>query len=203
MKSSRFIIGVLTLLSFITSAYAADSNVQTQAGGLLASIIVMILVGGYTLLNIPLQALFYFNGQYQSSRCVTWHSVIGIIVALIGAGVAIYDQRTTAEMAFYLGLVLVAIAIASLPFLIKNSAKAPGANAGYNLLIGSVCYMIPAMLFSSLTAPFAIVLALLAGKWQTNNTRLFSTVRWLLVLVSIGWFIHQLVDIYQQIMANH
>ncbi|MCH1923398.1 hypothetical protein L9G74_03505 [Shewanella sp. C32] len=202
MKSSRFILGVLTLVPFITSAHAATSNGHTQAGGLLASIVIMMLVGGYTLLNIPLQALFYFNGQYQSARCVTWHSAIGIVVALIGAGVAIYDQRTMAEMTFYLGLVLVAIALASLPFLIKSSAKAPSDNAGFYLLAGAVCYMMLAVAFSPLIAPFAIGLALIAGHWHTN-TRLFSAVRWLLVLVSIGWFIYQLSEIYQQILTNH
>ncbi|WP_417761989.1 hypothetical protein [Shewanella sp.] len=180
---------------------AAEVN-HPQSGSLLASIVIMMLVGGYTLVNIPLQALFYFNGQYQSSRCVRWHSTIGIFIALFGAALAIYDQRTLAEMAFYLGLVLVAIAIASLPFLIKNSAKAPTANAGSYLLIASLCYLLPALLFSSLITPFAIVLALVASQWQTNKSPLFNMSRWLLVIVSTGWFIHQLVALYETVTRH-
>lgn len=204
MNFPRIISSALALLSLVLIApsFAAPATTAPHPGGVLASIVITMLVVGYTLANIPLQAVFYFNGQYQSRRCVSWHSAVGVVIALIGAAFAIYDHHDTGELMFYFGIVLVAIALACLPFILQNSGKTASANAGSYLLILSVCYLIPAVVFSSLVTPFAIVIALIAGYWQANKTAVFSAVRWLLVLFSVVWFVYQLTDIYQKIMLH-
>ena len=201
---SHLLSGALALLplTFIAPTFAAQTSAHPQPGGILASIVILMLVGGYTLSNIPLQVMFYFNGQYQSRRCISWHSTVGVIIALIGAAFAIYDHHDTGELMFYFGVVLVAIAIACVPFLLKSSTKVASANAGRNLLILSGCYLVLAIALSLLVTPFAIVLALIAGYWQTNKTTVFNAGRWLLVIISIAWFIYQLTDIYQMIMHH-
>ncbi|KFZ38087.1 hypothetical protein HR45_06155 [Shewanella mangrovi] len=197
MKSSRLLTSVCCLFTsnFIFSAHAAEPS------GMVTSIYFLMLLGGFTLCNIPLQALFYFNGQYCSTRFPLWHTAIALIVNIVGAVLVIDQQPSTAYLSMYLGIIIVAIALALLPMWLRQSAKPQSQHASRNLLIGAVIFGLVSLLAWPV-AIFSAALAIVAKQQNSEQQGVINGVCWLVALATIIWFGYQASMLWQHIPAN-
>ncbi|MCL1075079.1 hypothetical protein [Shewanella dokdonensis] len=152
-------------------------------------------------MNLALQLLFYFNGQYSSRRFVTTHTVLSLLMPLLATAMVLEDNSSTAYLMLNLGLIIIAASLALLPLQLKNSARRRGNHAGWVLLGASTL-----LLLLSLLAWPLVILALLLGwfalQQQPQQSLLFLSIRWLLLLLSIGWGVYNLYHLWQLLLGS-
>ncbi|QVK23489.1 hypothetical protein KHX94_01530 [Shewanella dokdonensis] len=105
-----------------------------STNGVLASVFVILGLGGFTLVNLALQLLFYFNGQYSSRRFVTTHTVLSLLMPLLATAMVLEDNSSTAYLMLNLGLIIIAASLALLPLQLKTRLVAVAImQVGYSL----------------------------------------------------------------------
>ncbi|MDF0534342.1 hypothetical protein KDN34_06750 [Shewanella yunxiaonensis] len=200
MNSSSFLLRIRIVFATIllTSSLPAFAD---QTNGVLASVFVILGLGGFTLVNLALQLLFYFNGQYNSRRFVITHTSLSLLMPLIAAAMVLADNSSTAYLTLNLGLIIIAAALALLPLQLKNSPRRSGPHAGWIMLAAAAVLS----LLSLLAWPLSVIAAILA--WFTVNrqpqeNRLFKSCRWLLILLPAGWCVYKLYYIWQLLLGS-
>jgi hypothetical protein len=199
MNFSSSLCGRLAIgasLATITLPVFADST-----NGVLASVFVILGLGGFTLVNLALQLLFYFNGQYSSRRFVTTHTTLSLLMPILAAVMVLKDNSSTAYLTLNLGLIIIAASLALLPLQLQNSARRSGNHAGWVLLSASVF-----LLLLSLLAWPLVILTLLIGWFSLNQqpkpSILFHVMRWMLLLLSVGWCLYNLYHLWQLLLGS-
>ncbi len=183
----------LSLLALPTQAF--DST-----GGI-ASLFVIVGLGGFCLINALLQGFFFFAGKYRSANFAKRHVIASLIVPLIAFTLAIYDYRAWGDFAFNLGSIMVAVGLQLLPLQFKQINKAEAPYASYvlwlgGLLILTLSYIIPPLAF------FAVILAhvaLTSQPCQTAGFKLTKVLIYLTLAASYALFGYWL---YQTLMTG-
>ncbi|QSX34883.1 hypothetical protein JYB87_06570 [Shewanella avicenniae] len=205
MKSNLLIV---TIFVAIAAAFISFThNIDAQRVGMLPAIYITLVLGGFTLCNLPLQALFYFNGQYQHRRIVDTQVVIGVCVSLLGVIVAMTDYQSVAYLTFYLGAIVIGVALAILPFWLKQSAKAASKYAQVVLLLSGVIYGAisllwwPVALFAAATALTALT-ALTASVQKTSPHPLVKFGAGVLFIAALLWSGYHCLTLWQQLSQS-
>lgn len=127
-------------------------------------LLLAITLGGFSLFNLLLNALFYFTGKYHSRNFAKMHTLIAIIPAIIALFIALIYFDTAGAISMNIGVIIVSIGLSLLPLQLTLSAtKAPGkhsaliiAFAAILLLIGAY-YVAPIAIFAIACAHVALV----------------------------------------------
>ena len=147
--------GVMLLL-LPTPAFAFS------AAGSTATAFIILILGGFTLLNLILNALFFFAGKYHSQRFSKTHTLCSLVIPLIALVLTLMDHRGYADLAFNIGLIIIAIALALLPLQLTLNGRAPTPYGPMILSLGAflflaISYLIPPVaLFAALVAHVAL-----------------------------------------------
>ncbi|WP_246028387.1 hypothetical protein [Shewanella atlantica] len=189
MDAQRLSISALLLLLPVP-AFAFS------AAGSTATAFIILVLGGFTLLNLVLNALFFFAGKYQSRRFSKVHTLGSLIVPLIALVLTVMDHRGFADIAFNLGLILVAIALALLPLQLTLSKRAPSQHSPLILALGAfvflaIAYVIPPVVL------FAVLVAHVALQSQPNNkTRIVSFAALFIGYPLMAYWLYQTLQMF-------
>ena len=123
-----------------------------------ASLFIILGLGGFTLINLFLQGLFFFAGQYRSAAFAKRHVLSALIVPLIAVALAIYDHRGWSDFALNLGIICVGIGLILLPLQLCQIDKPTNRNADWIISLGALFILALSYVIAPL-AFFSIVLA--------------------------------------------
>ncbi|MCS6153979.1 hypothetical protein G3465_13870 [Shewanella baltica] len=123
-----------------------------------ASLFIILGLGGFTLINLFLQGLFFFAGQYRSAAFAKRHVLSALIVPLIAVALAIYDHRGWSDFALNLGIICVGIGLILLPLQLCQIDKPSNRNADWIISLGALFILALSYVIAPL-AFFTIVLA--------------------------------------------
>lgn len=127
-----------------------------------ASLFIILGLGGFTLINLVLQGLFFFSGLYRSRTFAKRHVLSALLVPLIAIALAIYDHRGWSDFALNLGIICVSTGIILLPLQLNQIDKTTDTKADWILSLGALVilglsYIIaPAALFTIVVAHLAL-----------------------------------------------
>lgn len=189
MSTQRLSISALLLL-LPAPAFAFS------AAGSTATAFIILVLGGFTLLNLVLNALFFFAGKYQSRRFSKLHTLGSLIVPLIALVLTVMDHRGFADIAFNFGLILVAVALALLPLQLKLSERAPTPQGPMLLSLGAfvflaIAYVIPPV------ALFAVLVAHVALQSQPNiKARIISFAALFIGYPLMAYWLYQTLQMF-------
>lgn len=156
----------------------------------MAGVFTILVLGGFTLVNLLLQLVFYFNGQYSRPGFVRSHIYWTLPIPLITLLLVLWDHASVADLSMNFGLVLIAVALALLPLQLKNSAKGAGPQAGWRLLATSALLLLLANFIWPLTIP-AMLIAWSASDWQQRKENGFKFSRIVLILAALGLTLYE------------
>jgi|GEM_PF-1815802 len=161
INTQRLFISALLLL-LPTPAFAFS------AAGSTATAFIILVLGGFTLVNLVLNALFFFAGKYQSQRFSKIHTLSSLIIPLIALVLTLMDHRGFADLAFNIGLIIVAIALALLPLQLTLNGRGPNQHSPLILSLGAflflaIAYVVPPIAF------FAVLVAHVALQSQPDT----------------------------------
>ncbi|MFQ6370461.1 hypothetical protein [Shewanella sp. YIC-542] len=191
---ARLTLGA-TLMIVVLPVFADQPN------GVLASVFVILGLGGFTLVNLGLQLLFYFNGQYSSERFALGHTLLSLLMPLIAAAMLLADNSSGAYLTLNLGLVIIAAALTLLPLQLKNSAHRSGLHAGW-ILLGAALLL---LLLSASVWPLAILalfISWFAINRQPRQPAFFHVGRALLLLLATAWCLYNLAKLWQWLQGQ-
>uniref|UniRef100_UPI0040478D69 hypothetical protein n=1 Tax=Shewanella baltica TaxID=62322 RepID=UPI0040478D69 len=123
-----------------------------------ASLFIILGLGGFTLINLFLQGLFFFAGQYRSAAFAKRHVLSALIVPLIAVALAIYDHRGWSDFALNLGIICVGIGLILLPLQLCQIDKPSNRNADWIISLGALFILALSYVIAPL-AFFTLVLA--------------------------------------------
>lgn len=166
------------------------SAMAAQPDGLMAGVFTILVLGGFTLVNLLLQLVFYFNGQYSRPGFVRSHIYWALPIPLMTLLLVLWDHASIADLSMNFGLVLIAVALALLPLQLKNSAKVAGPQAGWRLLATSALLLLLANIIWPLTIP-AMLIAWSAPDWQQRRENGFKLCRIVLLLAALGLTLYE------------
>src|SRR5690606_34960478 len=118
------------------------SAMAAQPDGLMAGGFTILVLGGFILVNLLLQLVFYFNGQYSDRWFCSSHIYWALPIPLIAMLLVFWGHASIVGLSMNFGLVLIAVALALLPLQLKNSAKVAGPQAGWRLLASSALLLL-------------------------------------------------------------
>lgn len=145
--SSLLTLLCLSLLPLPASAF--------DASGGIASIFIILGLGGFTLLNLFLQGLFFWAGKYRSKRFTYGHVLSASLIPIISLVLALYDHRGWSDFALNFGIICVGTGLILLPLQLNKIDKVTNRNADWILSIGALIlfllsYLIPPLCFFTL-----------------------------------------------------
>ncbi|WP_299787996.1 hypothetical protein [uncultured Shewanella sp.] len=160
--SIRGVLASTLLLLIPAPAFAFSSAGST------ATAFIILVLGSFTILNLILNALFFFAGRYQSRRFSKVHSLCSLIIPAIALVLTVIDHRGFADMAFNIGLIIIAVALALLPLQLTLSKRAQSPHGSLILALGALVFLTIAYLFPPV-ALFSILVAHMALKSHSDN----------------------------------
>lgn len=181
--------GILLLL-LPTPAFAFSA-----AGSTAAAFIILVL-GGFALLNLVLNALFFFAGKYQSQRFSKIHALSSLIIPVIALILTVIDHRGFADLAFNIGLIIIAIALGLLPLQLTLNGRGPNQHSPMILSLGAflflaIAYVIPPVAF------FAVLVAHVAIKSQPDlKARIISYSALSIGYPLLAYWIYQSIQMF-------
>ena len=155
--------------------------------GTMASIFIVLGLGGFTVLNLLLQGLFYFTGPYSKPDFARIHAGISVLMPLAALVLTIKDNAGAADMILKLGAILVASGFALMPLLLKSSAKQATANSGFWIALGALVFMLPSMIVPVIGIVAALVAAVALKYAQDLKARLVAVVA---LIPSVSMFLY-------------
>ena len=123
-----------------------------------ASLFIILGLGGFTLINLLLQGLFFFAGKYRNATFAKRHVLSALIIPLMAIALAIYDHRGWSDLALNLGIICVGIGLILLPLQLCQIEKVANHNADWIISVGALFILA----LSYVIAPFAFFTIVLA-----------------------------------------
>lgn len=151
LMNSKLLPGFLLLLTPLP-ALAFDPS------GSIATLALLLGLGGFTALNLISQLSFFASGFYRSARFARHHVLLSLLPVLLGALAVVMDHKGAADVLMNVGLLLVAMAFALLPHLFAEKAvtSRPWISAVTALLFLALgCFIGPVTAFAILVAHVA------------------------------------------------
>ncbi|WP_300476047.1 hypothetical protein [Shewanella sp.] len=156
-----------------------------------ASLFIILGLGGFTLINLFLQGLFFFAGQYRSAAFAKRHVLSALIVPLIAVALAIYDHRGWSDFALNLGIICVGIGLILLPLQLCQIDKPTNRNADWIISLGALFILALSYVIAPL-AFFTIVLAhICLASSPSRVPKLLSYLGLLLGYGLFGYWLYQ------------
>ncbi|MFG0454648.1 hypothetical protein [Shewanella mangrovisoli] len=130
----------LSLLA--TPAMAFDSSGGT------ASLVIIVGLGGFTLINALMQGLFFFAGQYRNPIFAKRHVLFALIAPLLAFALTLYDHRAWSDFALNLGMIIVGVGLILLPLQLRQLNQPSTRHANWLLSLGAlfvlgISYLLP------------------------------------------------------------
>ncbi|MGI2159584.1 hypothetical protein [Shewanella baltica] len=162
-----------------------------------ASLFIILGLGGFTLINLFLQGLFFFAGQYRSAAFAKRHVLSALIVPLIAVALAIYDHRGWSDFALNLGIICVGIGLILLPLQLCQIDKPTNRNADWIISLGALFILALSYLIAPL-AFFTIVLAhICLASSPSRVPKLLSYISLLFGYGLFGYWLYQTAMMFQ------
>ncbi|MBO6198071.1 MAG: hypothetical protein J6N79_00575 [Psychrobacter sp.] len=162
-----------------------------------ASLFIILGLGGFTLINLFLQGLFFFAGQYRSAAFAKRHVLSALIVPLIAVALAIYDHRGWSDFALNLGIICVGIGLILLPLQLCQIDKPSNRNADWIISLGALFILALSYVIAPL-AFFTIVLAhICLASSPSRVPKLLSYLGLLLGYGLFGYWLYQTAMMFQ------
>ncbi|WP_372873299.1 hypothetical protein [Shewanella sp.] len=181
MKSSPVVTLLLLLTPLPALAFAPSGSMATMA--------LLLGLGGFTLLNLIAQLSFFASGFYRSRRFVRRHVLTSLPPVLLGGAAVVMDHQGTADLLMNVGLLLIALAFALLPYLFaeKVVTSRPWISVITALLyLGLGCFIGP-------ITTFAIILAHVAWFKQDTLGKYLCMLVLCLGYPLLGYYLYQLL----------
>ncbi|MCS6237366.1 hypothetical protein G3495_19945 [Shewanella baltica] len=162
-----------------------------------ASLFIILGLGGFTLINLFLQGLFFFAGQYRSAAFAKRHVLSALIVPLIAVALAIYDHRGWSDFALNLGIICVGIGLILLPLQLCQIDKPSNRNADWIISLGALFILALSYVIAPL-AFFTLVLAhICLASSPSRVPKLLSYLGLLLGYGLFGYWLYQTAMMFQ------
>ncbi|MGI2194221.1 hypothetical protein ACRN91_01130 [Shewanella baltica] len=162
-----------------------------------ASLFIILGLGGFTLINLFLQGLFFFAGQYRSAAFAKRHVLSALIVPLIAVALAIYDHRGWSDFALNLGIICVGIGLILLPLQLCQIDKPSNRNADWIISLGALFILALSYVIAPL-AFFTIVLAhICLASSPSRVPKLLSYISLLFGYGLFGYWLYQTAMMFQ------
>ncbi|MEI8600246.1 hypothetical protein P4S55_03415 [Shewanella sp. PP-Sp27a-2] len=162
-----------------------------------ASLFIILGLGGFTLINLFLQGLFFFAGQYRSAAFAKRHVLSALIVPLIAVALAIYDHRGWSDFALNLGIICVAIGLILLPLQLCQIDKPSNRNADLIISLGALFILALSYVIAPL-AFFTLVLAhICLASSPSRVPKLLSYISLLFGYGLFGYWLYQTAMMFQ------
>lgn len=162
-----------------------------------ASLFIILGLGGFTLINLFLQGLFFFAGQYRSAAFAKRHVLSALIVPLIAVALAIYDHRGWSDFALNLGIICVGIGLILLPLQLCQIDKPSNRNADWIISLGALFILALSYVIAPL-AFFTIVLThICLASSPSRVPKLLSYLGLLLGYGLFGYWLYQTAMMFQ------
>lgn len=162
-----------------------------------ASLFIILGLGGFTLINLFLQGLFFFAGQYRSAIFAKRHVLSALIVPLIAVALAIYDHRGWSDFALNLGIICVGIGLILLPLQLCQIDKPSNRNADWIISLGALFILALSYVIAPL-AFFTIVLAhICLASSPSRVPKLLSYISLLFGYGLFGYWLYQTAMMFQ------
>ena len=162
-----------------------------------ASLFIILGLGGFTLINLFLQGLFFFAGQYRSTAFAKRHVLSALIVPLIAVALAIYDHRGWSDFALNLGIICVGIGLILLPLQLCQIDKPANRNADWIISLGALFILALSYVIAPL-AFFTIVLAhICLASSPSRVPKLLNYISLLFGYGLFGYWLYQTAMMFQ------
>ena len=161
------------LLSAAFSAHAIDGTAYT------ATAFIILVLGGFILMNLILNGLFFFAGKYHSKRFSQGHALISLALPAIALIWTLIDHVGFADLAMNIGLIIVAVGLGLLPLLLCLHQKEQHSYTSLLLTIGAAGFLA----LSYLIQPIAIFAVAAAHVAFISNANIKARVCSALVLI--------------------
>lgn len=162
-----------------------------------ASLFIILGLGGFTLINLFLQGLFFFAGQYRSAIFAKRHVLSALIVPLIAVALAIYDHRGWSDFALNLGIICVGIGLILLPLQLCQIDKPSNRNADWIISLGALFILALSYVIAPL-AFFTLVLAhICLASSPSRVPKLLSYISLLFGYGLFGYWLYQTAMMFQ------
>ncbi|AVT46256.1 Sec62 family protein translocation protein [Shewanella baltica] len=162
-----------------------------------ASLFIILGLGGFTLINLFLQGLFFFAGQYRNAAFAKRHVLSALIVPLIAVALAIYDHRGWSDFALNLGIICVGIGLILLPLQLCQIDKPSNRNADWIISLGALFILALSYVIAPL-AFFTIVLThICLASSPSRVPKLLSYLGLLLGYGLFGYWLYQTAMMFQ------
>ncbi|MCS6192330.1 hypothetical protein [Shewanella baltica] len=162
-----------------------------------ASLFIILGLGGFTLINLFLQGLFFFAGRYRSAAFAKRHVLSALIVPLIAVALAIYDHRGWSDFALNLGIICVGIGLILLPLQLCQIDKPSNRNADWIISLGALFILALSYVIAPL-AFFTIVLThICLASSPSRVPKLLSYIGLLFGYGLFGYWLYQTAMMFQ------
>lgn len=161
------------LLTASFSSYAMDGTAYT------ATAFIILVLGGFILMNLVLNGLFFFAGKYQSKRFSKTHTIVSLILPVVALIWTVVDHVGFADLALNIGLIIVAIGLALLPIQLSLHQRSEHSYTSLILSIGSLAflglsYLIQPIAIFAIVAAHVSLMSKLNSDKQANSARIFA-----------------------------
>ncbi|WP_025820063.1 hypothetical protein [Shewanella marina] len=161
-----------------------------------ATVFIILGLGGFTLLNLILQSLFYVSGRYQSKRFAQVHTYISLIMPILSVIGIFMDHMGWADMALNGGLVFIGTAFALLPLQLCTQQRVPSNRSASMLTIAGLCFtaigafITPVALFALATSHVFI------RTYQDNKLKYLNYIILAVGYLLLAKWIYQLIQLW-------
>lgn len=194
LSQSQWLLSLSALLGL--SLLPLPAMAFDPSGGA-ASLFIILGLGGFTLINLLLQGLFFFAGKYRNATFAKRHVLSALIIPLMAIALAIYDHRGWSDFALNLGIICVSIGLILLPLQLCQIEKVANRNADWIISVGALFILA----LSYVIAPFAFFTIVLAHISLTSSPRnvpkLLSYLGLVLGYALFGYWIYQTIMMLQ------
>ncbi|PHQ75827.1 MAG: hypothetical protein COB74_04095 [Shewanella sp.] len=166
-KPSALLSAIFPILTplLLTSSFPAHA---TDGIGYSASAFIILVLGGFLLMNLMLNGLFFFAGKYQNKGFSRGHTSVSLILPAIALIWTLVDHVGFADLALNIGLITVAVGLALLPLQLSLHQRAEHGYTSLLLILGAIGFLALSYLVQPI-AIFALASAHIALTSQSNT----------------------------------
>lgn len=166
-----------------------------------ASLFIILGLGGFTLINLLLQGLFFFAGCYHSRTFAKRHVISALLIPLIAVALAIYDHRGWSDFALNVGIICIGTGLILLPLQLHQIDKTVHAKADWILSLGALTILG----LSYIIAPLALFAIIVAHIGLASTPKQIPKLLNYLALVGgyglFGYWLYQTLVMFQSSLA--
>lgn len=161
--------------------------------GAATSLVLVLVLTLFIVLNTLLQGLFYFAGCYQQRPFAMRYVALSALIPISTLGIGLISHRSLSDLAFTSGVALVAIALSLLPM---QWIKHTPASASQPWILPLVALFV--LLLSLILTPLAFVSVIIAhvSITRTSFPQFAKKLSWFMLVTSyalLGYWLYQVL----------